>query len=323
MCSLIQRRRPIWGARSRTPSIQPLTRTNGSQIKKICSLTAGRLGRIANSARRGLRRSSRPLHASAGSSISDRTDYVRLCEAAAAGGPAFDDFRSNRAYREILEHVTPDQGLQYLKAIERDLEVSGDLAALTADDTVGRPQPMRVGPLPDASPTTLRYIKVLTDLRHLFGPLDGLNVAEIGIGYGGQARILTAFHNIPRYELFDLPPVLELAERFLSHFPATSTQFALHDGRNVPPANCDLVVSNFAFSELRREVQEDYLDRVVASAPRGYMTYNHISPPEFRSLTAQEFAARIPGSELIDEVPLTHRRNVIVIWGHRPGPLSA
>lgn len=250
------------------------------------------------------------------SSVSDGTDYVALCERAAGGGAAFEDFRSDPSYREILEHVTPEQGMAYLEHIEADPEVARQLAALVGGDDVGRPLRFPIGRLPSVSPTTLRYVKVMTDLRRLFGPLDGLAIAEIGIGYGGQARILTSFHAITRYALFDLPPVLALAQRFLREFPATSTELSFHDGRQVEPVDSDLLISNYAFSELRREVQESYLEHVIAGAPRGYVTYNHITPPSFGTLSAQQFADRIPGAELLPEVPLTHRDNVVVVWGH-------
>ncbi len=250
------------------------------------------------------------------SSISDGGAYLELCEAAADGGLRFQWFRSHPAYREILEHVTPDQGRAYLQLIAADVEVAAALPGLVAADVIGHPRRARIGGLGRVSPTTLRYVKVLTDLRRLFGPLDGLRISEIGIGYGGQARILTSFHRIEEYALFDLPPVLRLARRFQASFPDVPTRFTYSDGRDPQSMPSDLIISNYAFSELRREVQEAYLERVILGVPRGYLTYNHISPPGFRTLTASEFAGRIPGAELLAEEPLTHPDNVLVVWGH-------
>ena len=41
------------------------------------------------------------------------------------------------------------------------------------------------------------------------------SVAEVGIGYAGQCRILMSLLQIKKYNLIDLPEVLALAERFL------------------------------------------------------------------------------------------------------------
>ncbi len=38
------------------------------------------------------------------------------------------------------------------------------------------------------------------------------------IGYGGQARILSVLSKISKYCFIDLPDVLRLAEKYLSHF---------------------------------------------------------------------------------------------------------
>ena len=78
----------------------------------------------------------------------------------------------------------------------------------------------------------------------------------------------------------------------------------------------DLVISNYAFSELKREVQEDYFANVVQKSKRGYFTYNDISPKEYVALSAEEFAGRIEGAEIFKELPTTAPKNVLVVWGH-------
>src|SRR5690242_7565601 len=41
------------------------------------------------------------------------------------------------------------------------------------------------------APQTMRYVKTMTDLERLFGPLDGKSVIEIGVGFGGQCAVLS------------------------------------------------------------------------------------------------------------------------------------
>jgi hypothetical protein len=56
----------------------------------------------------------------------------------------------------------------------------------------------------------------------------------------------------------------------------------------------DLVISNYALTEIRKEIQEVYLEKVVLPAQRGYITYNEINPEDFHSYTKEEFIALIP-----------------------------
>jgi hypothetical protein len=142
-----------------------------------------------------------------------------------------------------------------------------------------------------------------------------MRIAEIGVGYGGQCRVVCTAWPILSYDLFDIPEVLALSRRFLGAVDLDLTSIRFVDGRNPGTGDYDLVVSNYAFSELQRNVQEAYLERVVLGSRRGYVTYNHIAPEEWGSLSAQEFADRVPGARIVPERPLTHADNVIVLWG--------
>lgn len=250
------------------------------------------------------------------SSISDDDEYPLFCELASGDDAVFRRFRRSAIYMRILEHVTREQGRGYLREIERDATTLEALRPLLTAHDVGGPRTYRFPGVGIASPTTLRYVKVAADLRRLFGDLTGSRIAEIGIGYGGQARAITRMWDVARYELFDLPPTLKLARRFLTEAGAELPTFAFHDGRQPEPVDVDLVISNYALSEVRREVQDAYLENVVLPAPRGYLTYNHISPPELRSYTAEEIVAMIPvAARILPEVPLTDPQNVIIAWG--------
>ena len=51
------------------------------------------------------------------SSVSDSSGYLQIIASAAASEKSFARFRSNREYRQILEHVSKPQGYEYLKEI--------------------------------------------------------------------------------------------------------------------------------------------------------------------------------------------------------------
>lgn len=249
-----------------------------------------------------------------GSSISDQGLYPVFCRLAARDTTVFERFRRSLIYRSVLEHVSEDQGRAYIAELADPDLLAKRLEAVVRTDGVGNPYQFPYGGFGVLSPSTLRYVKVLADLERLFGPLTGMSLAEIGVGYGGQCRVISAAASIAHYNLFDIPEVLELAGRFLDAAQVDMNKISGSDGRDPAAGSFDLVISNYAFSELDRGVQEVYLDRVIMNSRRGYVTYNHISPVEWGSLSAHEFAERVPGARILPERPLTHPDNVIVVW---------
>jgi hypothetical protein len=162
---------------------------------------------------------------------------------------------------------------------------------------------------------TLRYVKVLSDLRRLFGDLTGMSIVEIGVGYGGQCRLICEFWPLRSCTLIDLDPVLELADRYLNTVGVEPRPELLRQGV-VRPARYDLVISNYAFSELDRRVQDRYASEVVSQADRGYITCNFISSIfGVDSWSRSELENVHPGSHWVPEEPLTSEGNSILVWG--------
>jgi hypothetical protein len=79
----------------------------------------------------------------------------------------------------------------------------------------------------------------------------------------------------------------------------------------------DLVISNYAFTELPRSIQDVYLNKIILNSKSGYITYNEISPEYFNSYKSDELVKIIPNSHIIEEKPLTHKNNCIIIWGDK------
>ena len=69
-------------------------------------------------------------------------------------------------------------------------------------------------------------------------------------------------------------------------------------------------MSNYAFSECKRTVQERYLTELLEPTPRGYMTCNFME-----GMGPDEIAARITGSRWHEEHPRSGPNNAILIWG--------
>lgn len=215
--------------------------------------------------------------------------------------------------------MTEEEGQEYL-----DVLAKGEIPFTTADwdeflknDSMGGPRMFSYhinGRPHTASPTTLRYVKVLQDILTLFDTEKIRSISEIGVGYGGQCRLLTSYlKNLERYRLFDLPEVLGLTKKYLSQLNAAPAEFM--DGTKIDADDdADLVISNYAFTELTPEIQEIYLNRVILRAKAGYITYNALAHERFGSYSAEQLLEKIPGSSMIPEEPLTCPGNCIMIW---------
>jgi hypothetical protein len=249
-------------------------------------------------------------------SITDHDAYTSFCARAASDDRVFARFKREPVYREVLEHVTCERGAGYLERLASD---SPELVELfdrfRANDRLGSPQTCAYGQYGRFSPTTLRYVKVLSDLQRLFGRLDGMRIVEIGCGYGGQCFVVHAAASPAAYTLVDLAECSSLQQKYLERLGVSGARFVRADELADEAAEYDLAISNYAFSELRRDVQEQYLERILQHTPRGYVTCNWISPPEFRSFSREELLEAIPGATFLPELPRTAEANAILVWG--------
>src|SRR3990167_955403 len=137
-------------------------------------------------------------------SISELSDYSKVCREAAESDEIFKQFKQHPEYREILEHVTYEQGSEYLKIIEQAYPfIMAHFEKCRENDLLGSPTTFCYGEYGNISPTTLRYMKVSGDLLKYFGDLDFKTIVEIGGGYGGQCKILNELTNFKEYIIVD------------------------------------------------------------------------------------------------------------------------
>lgn len=252
-------------------------------------------------------------------SLADRDDYVGFCARASRDPAVFARFKRDPDYTRILEHTTQAQGRAYLDIVRsRYAHLLERLDRFARNDRHGDPVTYEYGALGAWSPTTLRYIKVLGDLEAHFGDLATMDVIEIGGGYGGQCVIVDAYGGAASYTLVDLAPCLELAGRYLEACGVEGVERLTMEALPAV-ASYDLVISNYAWSECTRAVQETYFERVLGRSARGYLTCNEVNPERFGSFGREELLARLPASaRVLPEEPLTHARNFVVVWGDGP-----
>lgn len=251
-------------------------------------------------------------------SLSDNGDYPQFCLKASLDDEIFKNFKQYKVYNEILEHVGYNLGLKYYDEIKKlDVSLLKDnlITEFKKNDKVGNPILFNFNEIENISGSTLRYIHVLAKLKQLFGSLNNKKICEIGVGYGGQCRILSSFFKLKSYTLIDLKPVLGLAQKYLDNYPLNTVIEYKTMNELSYDKEYDLVISNYAFSEISKEFQKIYLDKVIKKSKSGFMIMNQIAPDGFEQYSQNELLKEIPNSQIIEEIPLTYHSNYIITWG--------
>jgi len=256
-----------------------------------------------------------------GTSFSDANPcigYLDVCRLAVQYDDIFKIFKRAKEYRKVLEHVTEAQGKAYLDAIEaHGQKLLQYFSKFKKNDKLGGPYTFsyKVGRL---SPTTLRYIKVLMDLKNYFGNLNDYHIVEIGAGYAGQCKIISDVFDVKSYFIIDLPVTVALIQKYLTRLDVKNV-ICTTQGK-IKERKYDLIISNYAFSECKKSVQDYYIEKVIYNSHRGYITYNHdgdsspILPYNKKEII--QLLSKKHTVSIIDESPKTGRNNFVIVWGN-------
>lgn len=247
------------------------------------------------------------------------TKYEVFCESASKKKQIFQKFRGEGPCLEMVENVSLEQGTQILSYLmSKYPSIIHQSHQIILDDKFGSPVQYPFPGIGMISPTTIRYLKIAGDLESIFGSLKNFQILEIGGGYGGQCKILHDLFGFSRYTIIDLEKCILLIGKYLNHFnvPCFKCIPSVSKDQEI---NYDLVISNYAFSEIDKTEQIEYVNRIIKHIPRGYITYNNVS--EFHnllSLTIDEFVSMITDEKrevlVLPETPLTGDNNCLIFW---------
>lgn len=207
------------------------------------------------------------------------SSYLSSCRESATNENLFNNFKQDSRYRQILEHVSHEEAEQYLQELTVPiLEVLKYLDSFKDNDKYGNPVLFEYDNLGIISPTTIRYIKNTFDIATYFDNEKIKNIVEIGGGYGGLCKVLSSVIDFDNYVLFDLQQVNELSQKYISKFDDLKHRvqsFTLDQLTEID--GIDLLISNYAFSEVSRDIQDQYYDKVIKNSKNIYMVFNQIS----------------------------------------------
>lgn len=252
--------------------------------------------------------------------LTDNEAFRHFCRSAIANPAIFASFKRDPIYTLFYENVSEEQGKElysYLKT-HADHLLKGDLIEkFRAEDRLGSPAIYSYDEIGEFSPSTLRAIKVAHDIETHHGSLKGCKVIEIGAGHGTQCKILTDLFPGIDYTIVDLPEALELAKKTLGTLGVNAVRFLTPD--QLHNESCDLVLSNYTFTESGSSLQERYFKQIIRGAKRGYLTCNFF-PKHFRvrplkkEQLLKKFMTLPVELEFLPEFPQTGEGNFLLIW---------
>lgn len=253
-----------------------------------------------------------------GKSISGQLDYPQFCYKAAHDEELFVTFRRHGLCRLVVDSLNYETGLLFEKSINESYPyLLPYFKEICQNDKIGDPITQNFSTIGICAPNTLRYVKIVGDLQKEFGDLSKLNIVEIGGGYGGQCLILNTITGFSSYTIVDLPECLPLINKYLQNFNLKN--YTTIANNLISTLKSDLVISNYAISEIAREEQLIYLEKIINLAPRGYIIYNDFVS-EINSFNLDEFISNISIKNrkinVKKEEPNTYPTNFLITWNY-------
>lgn len=242
--------------------------------------------------------------------------YKNICLLSSKDDLYFNSFKRNPDYNVILEHVSYELGKDYYyHSLNINKKEFSDhyIDVMKKIDFLGSPRRYSYEGIGEISPTILRYYSVMGDIERLYGSLDNKTIVEIGAGYGGQSMMIQSCHNIKKYIIVDLPEVIELIKTFLKKNNVNLLKYEFYSFPDIPEIESDFLISNYAFSECPKYIQDVYINNLINKTKSFYMIINFMGGKFY---TKEELITKINKEITITkEQPPTNDVNLLFYKG--------
>jgi putative sugar O-methyltransferase len=248
-------------------------------------------------------------------------EFRDLCRSAANDEHEFAQFKHHPIYTLFFENVTAEEGRTMIERIQAkapDLLTPQLLEKYRTTDQIGKPTVFSYDQLGSFSPATLRYLKIIADLRDQFGSLDGLHIIEIGGGHGSLCKLIHDVATPASYTLINNADTLALAKKTLQAHGLNQVHFIAPEA--LKKGHYDLVISDYGFTESSKTLQQRYFSHILNQAERGYLTCNFFAKhyrvrPLSREKLLHKLSKQKPSLTLAEEEPATGPENFVALWG--------
>lgn len=210
---------------------------------------------------------------SGSASISGDMSWTKVCSALADGSLRSHNYRRLVAVKQVVETVGVSDARFYAKRIKQWNPEWLEDPKVAEIDKWGNPMRcprLLLGTSRAFSPTTLRYLATASWLKRSGKLHKGTRIVEIGVGFGGLAAMNSIVSGV-NTTLVDLPQVEKAALLMLSE---NGLKGCAELSGGIAPSSVPFVISNYAFTELSADLQNDYLEHYLKKAEHGMIMSN-------------------------------------------------
>ena len=165
--------------------------------------------------------------------------YIRFINAALENEATWKVFKTPTAYTAIIGQPSPSQAYGFIKKMSEDTKKV--LPQLMKADEIGSPPKFKFG-AEYLSLNLCRYIDSVCLLEKEFGTLDGMNITEVGAGWGGLAHAIQTRWRVGSYHIIDLPEAMMLAAKH-------SKALGIHIFMGSSIYDVDLAIAEYSVTE--------------------------------------------------------------------------
>jgi len=205
-----------------------------------------------------------------------------------------ENFKNNFCYNAILEHVSKEQGIEYIYYIEKLISESFSEITfenineyLLLNDKYGNPRKNSFTLQNNniiCSATSLRYVyHSLIILKHI-KYTNSNKIVEVGCGYGGLFLAINFFSkileiSIEKYYMIDLPPICNLIDLYLKKQTDLNIEYILKTaysyGKDIDDDNLFLI-SNYCFTEIDEQYRNGYISNLFPKIKNGFIIWQTV-----------------------------------------------
>lgn len=246
-------------------------------------------------------------------SDSHYNNYIESCKLFCSDEEKFKEFKQDSSYTTILEHLSINDAHYFLSKINNSFKKNKHLIEkFKENDIYGSPSIHNFEYFGLISPSTIRYIKCVSDISNFLNDIELKNIVEIGGGYGGLAKTISCVYNYDSYVLADQKYVNMLSEKYLNLFPELSKKINHINSHSISNVyNVDLTISNYAISELSIDMQNEYYEKILKNSKYIYITYNTSHYEKFLEIISNDFSYEV--EEELFQNKIIYGKNINVI----------
>jgi hypothetical protein len=230
------------------------------------------------------------------------------------------NFKNNPQYNAILEHVSDEQGREYILIIQKmvcedfpEITFENINEYLLLNDKYGSPVKndfIYIDKSISCSPTSLRYVlHSLLVLKYIkYTKLE--KIVEVGCGYGGLFLAINHFSkilniNIEKYYFIDLPEICNLIQEYISLYKDNinidySINSAYNYGKDINDDNL-FFISNYCFTEIDDIHRNNYIQYLLPKTKNGFIIWQTIFKLKIQDVDIIEKEI----TKIIEEYPQT------------------